>query len=383
MNKFNKSISIIALSLLVVSLNACGKTEQSSEKGPFEVTPEYKAIKPDLVTLGKLPQPILTETEREKERTKIGQDVTALLNAEEYDELEKLADKLLKSKETYVTGTWKLDSFGFFCANKTDDDNESQIRARIAQLESWHKAKPDSPYPPVALAEAYTGLAWEARGGGWASEVEDDGWKGYNESLKTAKEWLDKAEKYSNVYPRWYEPFCTIALGQGMNKTEYAKILDKGLKDFPTYNEIYFRQIYFLQPRWYGDKGEWEKYAKKKADALGGDEGDILYARMIWQIQRQRALYKNNSLYTDSDASWSRTESGFELLSKKYRDSVQVLNGYCRAAVTARDVPVARRLFQQIGERCVMSEWGKRPPSSMKHFINCRKWAYGDTDYIK
>ncbi|MBK9144931.1 MAG: DUF4034 domain-containing protein [Candidatus Melainabacteria bacterium] len=342
-------------------------------RSPFQEAIESSAAPVD--TTG-LPEPANQKTERWEKSQTIKKSLRALADKKDFEGLEKMAGKLIDSAEQYTTGVWQLDSFGYDIGH-LDKEDDTSYKERIALLEAWARSNPDSIYAPVAVAEAYTGYAWYARGGGWGSEVEKDAWKLFKERLAKAREWLEKGREKRLENPRWYAAASTVALGQSWEQAEYEKTMDEGEKTFPSYNQIYFDRVYHLQPRWYGKEGDWERYAEKVADRLGGQEGDVLYARIVWYVDRARVLYKNNTIFRESKASWERTSRGFDGLLSLYPDNPDVLNAYCRLAVAAGNQARARELFEKIGSRMVYEPWAASEDSAGTYFIKCRIWAFG------
>ncbi|MGD9684649.1 MAG: DUF4034 domain-containing protein [Candidatus Obscuribacterales bacterium] len=366
------------LILLPVLLSGCSEDVMKFiTRSPFQgaVESSIESSAPPLDTTG-LPKPVSETPERWRKRDAIADGLRDLLTKKDFKGLEAMAGELIKSGEQYTTGVWQLDSFGYYIGHLDKEDDKS-YKERIAILEAWAESNPDSIYAPVAVSEAYTGYAWFARGGGWGNEVEKDAWKVFKDRLAKAKDWLERGRAKRLENPRWYAAASTVALGQGWQQAEYEKTMDEGEKTFPSYNEIIFDRVYHLQPRWYGKEGDWERYAEKVADRLGGEDGDVLYARIVWYVDRARVLYKNNTIFNESNASWERTARGFDGLLSRYPDNADILNAYCRLAVAASDQAKARELFEKIGSRMVYEPWAAKEDSADTYFIKCRIWAFG------
>ncbi|MBZ0186580.1 MAG: hypothetical protein K8F91_10060, partial [Candidatus Obscuribacterales bacterium] len=233
------------------------------------------------------------------------------------------------------------------------------------------------PYALTAVAEGYADYAWEARGGGYSDTVTQEGGKLFEKRLAVARQWLEKAGPKRKSYPRWYSAASTIALGEGWDAEKFDATMDEGIKLFPTYYTLHFDRVYHLQPRWYGKEGDWEAYAAKADDQIGGEDGDMLYARIIWYVNRKRVLYKKNTIFSKSNVSWVRTARGFDLLAAKYNDAPDVLNAYARLAVAASDVEKAKKLFAKIGAEVTMEPWATTESNARNYFLKCRMWAFG------
>jgi hypothetical protein len=130
-------------------------------------------------------------------------------------------------------------------------------------------------------------------------------------------------------------------------------------------------KVWRLEEKWYGERGDWEAFAKESADRLGGEEGDILYARLVWYVHDTR-LYSNP--VAESALDWERTKRGFEAIRRQYPDSLLALSEFCAlsgfAPMGARTQ--MRQLFDEIGNRVDLQTWKK-----VDLFVRNRRWAYG------
>ncbi len=70
-----------------------------------------------------------------------------------------------------------------------------------------------------------------------------------------------------------------IALDLGQISSAPREFLDglfeAGIKNFPDYLPLYRTRAVHLLPRWFGERGESLEMAEKRADQIGGDEGDV------------------------------------------------------------------------------------------------------------
>jgi hypothetical protein len=71
--------------------------------------------------------------------------------------------------------------------------------------------------PVILLGELYCNLAWEARGGNWASQVTQEGWQGFENYLKKSWALLSAAENEKKINdPMFYHAALTTrVLGMG------------------------------------------------------------------------------------------------------------------------------------------------------------------------
>ena len=121
-------------------------------------------------------------------------------------------------------------------------------------------------------------------------------------------------------------------------------------------------------PRWYGKPGEWEQFAADSANKLGGDEGEVLYARIIWFLHDKKVFH---NIFAESTVKWERVKRSFEALLKRYPDSLSVINEFARISCDAADWKNARDLFERINGRADAGVWASR-----ELFLKYRKEAF-------
>ncbi len=283
--------------------------------------------------------------------------VKELYKKKDFPALDALADSLLSAKKIYWTGDWyiedymtELESVGHGTESKANTEKYMEV------LNDWIKKYPKSQTARAALVEAWTTYAWKARGGGYANTVTDDGWKVFRERLKKAAIVVDAARGMHA--PTLYAAEETLALGESREKPAFNKVFDEAVKYNPDYMEIYFRKMYYLLPRWFGTKGECESFLNRTADKMGGDKGDIFYARLVYRFYRSGLEGEDGEdTFKNTKLSWKRTKKGFELLLKEYPNSVAVQSGYARIATAAGDEEAAKAMFAKIGNRCCKGIW--------------------------
>src|SRR6266496_1140299 len=168
--KCNSFLLMLPLLALPIGCNKAGQDDVSAQHAPRSKK-------------NKFPEPTLVETTDGKERREIRETVLGLLGAGKYDELDRMAEGLRRSKACFCDGFWKLSTFYSPLSDLPYDSSDSVWTSRLGQLRLWMDQKPDSITAPVALAETLRNYAWKARGGGWAGEVTETGWKLFHERL--------------------------------------------------------------------------------------------------------------------------------------------------------------------------------------------------------
>jgi hypothetical protein len=311
----------------------------------------------------------VVENEIELDQHKLAGDGRRLLAEKKYDELDAMIDQMCKTKQSYSNGRWHVDlMYMEFCdpiaGKKASDDDWKKL---IADLEAWAKARPKSANARIAVAEAYVGYAWKARGGGFADKVTKEGWNLMDARQKQASQYLSDAEALQPINPRHWAVALIIGLGSHMEKSKYQSIVNDALQKEPGYVTVLLEQINYLQPRWYGEEDEWLATATKAADQLKGDAADERYSQLLWSAHSQRGT---GNLFKEQNADYSRAKKGFEILLTKNPKSLAVISRYCAVAVQGGDKGEASKLFAKLDGKMTKSAW-----RSKKYFTKYRDWA--------
>ncbi len=228
--------------------------------------------------------------------------------------------------------------------------------------------KPDSITAPVALAETLRNYAWKARGGGWAGEVTETGWKLFHERLAECAKVLGIGAKREDRCPRWFVVAQQVALGQAWPRESYEKIYSEAVQFAPDYTGPYFSKAYYLLPRWYGKEGELERYVSEVSNQRGGEDGDVLYAWIVWYLHDLQ-LYRN--IFQETGLSWPRVKKGFGVLQERYPESLTVQSELCYLAGHAGDRTLMRDLFTKLEGKMDECVWHEKA-----RFIEHRQWAF-------
>jgi Domain of unknown function (DUF4034) len=308
----------------------------------------------------------VVDTKEKQERQKLRAKIIALLEAKDYDKLDEIADGLRASKASWSTGHWKLANFyaGLETSNKPPDVS---WETRIAALQDWVTARPQSINARVALAYSLVGYAWDARGSGWADTVTEEGWRLMGERLNQATKVLDDAGELKAHCPVAWSVRMKVGLGLGMGKTEFKALFDDALRTNPDYSAYYYRRAMYLLPRWFGEPGEWESDLAKSADKIGGKEGDVLYAQVVWCIYETIGA---GDFFSANGLSWPRVNRGFDGIEMNFPDSLEVISAHAILAVLAADKQQARKCLNQTAGQVDLAAWRTK-----QYYIDCVKWV--------
>jgi len=135
-----------------------------------------------------------------------------------------------------------------------------------------------------------------------------------------------------------------VMVGQGLDREKFDKVFDEAVKAYPKHNAHYTTKLWALLPRWYGEEGEWEKFAAASGNKIGGIDGDVLYTRLIIHVIRNFG----EELKT-APPDIKRVERGMAELQRRYPGDPAPKAVLCRIYYTTGNKQKARQLFNEIG----------------------------------
>lgn len=337
---------LIRYTLFVMVLAFCSSGNPAESRNP----PELGTLDVDIVR-----SPSYLSNKELKER------VFLLFHQKKWDELEKLAEQCQKNTDRRPQGWSKLENF---YTALDSPDRAFGYEKQFALLDEWIKAKPDSVAAPAVKAINMNSYAWDARGIGWSSSVTEEGWQLMGQRLEKARQMLEQLRKEGKYSPGLYAGLMTVSLGQSWERKANEELFAEATKRYPDYWSYYFQMGNWLAPKWHGNSGDREEFSKRSADRIGGSEGDILYARMAWDM--------GPTQFKQYNMSWDRVKKGFDALLEKYPDSdaTTIKSGLARLAVAKGDNELAARLFDELGNKVARDVWTKG------RFFKARKNAY-------
>jgi hypothetical protein len=291
------------------------------------------------------------------------------LDAKQFAELETLETELRHAKARLAGGDWKL--FRFYEVLSAGHvlehaPIESDWLGVIATLKEWQEHSPASGVPALLLADAYISYAWFARGDGRSETVKESDWPVFKDRLNQAAFHLNSSRRLLPKHPQWYVTALAIARGSQWPRDRAEALIKEAGSVEPGYQHAYSAMAIFLLPRWYGEPGDWEQFAKETAQRIGGAEGSAVYNHIALRVADQ---HSNTEFFEENDVSWAHVQSTFADREKLYGAGIQGVNQMCLLAGGAMDKPAARRFMKRIGEAWDQSVWRTRT-----HFDRYQQW---------
>jgi hypothetical protein len=290
--------------------------------------------------------------------------VQRLVDAEDFQQLDCVADAARINKSRFHGGKWQLYTFYRGASDIEGHATEEDWNNRIGHLKNWTSANPKSITAAVALAQAYVNFAWHARGDGMGDTVTDSGWRLFAQRAAKAKSILDDASSLPAKCPHWYVSMLTVARAQGWDVEQSTELVKQATAAFPDYYYSYGSLATYLLPKWGGEEGDAATFAQQSADHVGGAKGDMLYFRIGERIVCACDEPEFNRF------SWARLQKGYEAIEKEYGSSDSDLNVLALMATKNNDSVVADAAFKRIGNNYDEEKW-----ITEEFFKQMKEWA--------
>jgi hypothetical protein len=258
-------------------------------------------------------------------------------------EVEDEFDRLRKERGTRPEALHELSGWYDRIASPEFTQSKSLLD-HFERLKPWRDERPESVTRQVILAKAHLRYAWEARGGGWAFTVTDEGWEKFHGRVAEARRLLEEATAQGVKDGEAYALLVEVAKAEGLPEEQARVWLKQGQELDPTYLWMYARMAEFLLPRWHGEPGDVESFAAEMARTLPGDDGLDAFGHVAWQINH----YEPRTLW------WGEYDrellgKAAKVLADRYRNFPRLVNFAGLCAYAAQDHDAARQIRPLIG----------------------------------
>ncbi len=118
--------------------------------------------------------------------------------------------------------------------------------------------------------------AWKERGEGWASEVTEEGWRGFEAHLRAAQKLLTEAWQSHPEFPRAPTQMIRVAGGSGEGDSE-RQWFDRAVAAQVDFEPAYSSLLWFLRPRWGGSYEEMYQFGLECLNGGRFDTSVLMY----------------------------------------------------------------------------------------------------------
>jgi hypothetical protein len=199
-------------------------------------------------------------------------------------------------------------------------------------------------------------MAFDARGGGLASEVSQAAWHQMDEELTRARKLLEEAWRMDPTSFLPPSAMITVELGQPHGRKEMELWFRRAMNANPDNMLACQQKIQYLQPHWHGSKEDLLAFAH---EALTNSQWGGHIPLIVLDIHAAIANDADASgdYYTSPDV-WNDIHRALDLVLKHYPNDLRIHTLYLVQAVQAEQWQVAQREAKAIGDHPDLSVVG-------------------------
>jgi hypothetical protein len=284
------------------------------------------------------------------------QEVQAVLQAEKFDELDRMGQELATLKDRFVGGREKIG--GFYDFTGMDGCTSSFCEARpvqpenIRKLQNWLNRAPRNPVARTAMALNWYHYAWMGRGCADWADVSFDQWQVFFDRLRIARSYLDGVDPHMS--PQYYVILMNILCESGGPRERIDALYEEGHTAFPKLYALTAAYARALDRSWFGRQGDVSWLANTLLTDPGGDSGKVSYSFVAEQIA---PIVGPQRFFADTGMSWDKIKQAFTARRQLYGLSIHDWNVYCFIAAAAGDREACREAYANYGENWDPTLW--------------------------
>jgi hypothetical protein len=195
----------------------------------------------------------------------------------------------------------------------------------------------------------YAHFAWDARGGGWASTVSDEGWRLMKERLGIAREalersWIIKPMLETALRMQWVE------LGDSRGRREMERWFKNAMELDPGNYDALKNKLYWLHEKWHGSVKEMLAFGEECLSDTNGTSQLTLY-----EVHAELATYHRQSgagteaEYFKQPEVWPDIKRSFEAFFASHPDAIGWRHNYARMAYRCEAWDDLRKQIKLLG----------------------------------
>jgi hypothetical protein len=217
------------------------------------------------------------------------------------------------------------------------------------------KALPKSATPLLVKGKFYIKYAWDARGGGWATTVTQEGWQFFGERLAEAHKALEAAWAIDPHRSEIAQEMLTVALGENWPRAQMEEWFTRAMAENPDNYEACYRKIYYLEPKWHGSVPEMMEFGHECLEG-GNWVGNIPF--ILLDAHRDLAQYAGGDAYWSKPEVWADVQAVYTPLLKATGLNPYARSAYCYYACRSGNWDVAKREFDTLGDKALARQFG-------------------------
>ncbi len=236
-------------------------------------------------------------------------------------------------------------------------------------LNEWCSRNPKSHIPWLVRGNYRIHRAWQIRGSGWAGNVPQDAWAGFEDRLVAASDDLEHAYKLNPNDPNSSAFMLVTARGLSYPESEMEKYFRNAVAACPAHYGAHRHKLEYLKPKWHGTEESMLEFLEQSLKSL---EMNPYLALLPGEAYSDLPGVKKGEKALRVDEVWRKVSKAYEDLLERYPQEIRGRYIYAYYAYAARRFDVAFEQFEVIGDRWMYdARW-----SSLEEYNRCRAFAW-------
>lgn len=272
-----------------------------------------------------------------------------LYQRESFEQLDTALDCLMRRPRPFASGhSGSAVVYHFY---RRQMSGPRVTPADIARVGRWGQRQPVSMFAEMAALRLRYAFAWKARGGAYASKVQQDNWKTFHQGLLDTEQALYRASPELRDTPIWHQLLLAVAGDTRTVNTDMDKVFEQGVKRWPTYYDFHEVRLSRLVPRWGGSWETVDRFILHFAGQRPEAERDAVYARLYASVMQ------GASHPAETRLDWPRMKRGLEFLVAHHADPTHATLA-ASFACAYRDADYLRVTLARIpGKQVHLADW--------------------------
>jgi hypothetical protein len=254
-----------------------------------------------------------------------------------------LADKTIPSGEIYdacheVLEMWK--------GSKTAYPDLYNNCIEPPLFKNW----PDASTSWLLKGEANIEMAWQARGGGYANTVTDEGWKSFKEHLNTAGKSLEHAWKLNPKDPRIAVKMMWVELGQGQGGDRMELWFNRAMELDPNDYDACNTKCLYLEPKWYGSIDQMLAFGRECVQTKRwGGQVPLVLVNAHWDIPLYYLEGSEKTNYWTQPEVWPDIKAAYDRFFELNPNAIGYYHNYALYAYRCQQWDALNELIPKLG----------------------------------
>jgi hypothetical protein len=261
-----------------------------------------------------------------------------LLNAGNYDRLERLAEEFSKDRNVTASGMWRIEYFFDGIDDVEDYSSEKRWQDRVKQIEKWMKERPSSDTAKIAYADLMSGYALKLKKS--KEEISDENEQLFKERIDTDWVTLEQVD-YDARTMSWFDTALNVTWAPSFDSKTYDEVCSASRKRYPRFYAAIMNKVCYLRSDDEEKKHDSERFLEKEARRLPRGAGDEMYGLVLgWMDSGSEP-----NILGEREYSWTRAKGGLQLHIKKHPEALDQRAAVSSLALEVEEPELAEQAF--------------------------------------